>query len=338
MISNENAFRHFELTSGELELAEQELSQFRMDTATRVDDAIKDARACWLRAMPARVIQAVSEMGIPNGPAAITIDNLPFDASIDRGLLEPSTTLAPKHDRISEALALGAAAILGEPYGISMEGDGVINNLCPTRAARRALTGLGSERTLGLHIENAALRRHPLGICPDGLVLVGVSGDPRGNPPTFVADARRALGTVSDRVRAHLERPYQLMIPERWRRAMMRDHVIAPVVVRDERDLSFAFAFYGDMVQALDQERAEALADFESALQAEAVPLEITPGAMVMIDNRIAAHGRGAFLASFTEDGVPRRWVQRVFWTRWLARFACLRETAPRVFAPGSGG
>ena len=90
---------------------------------------------------------------------------------------------------------------------------------------------------------------------------------------------------------------------------------------RAENVRDFAFAFYGDMTSAGDAGGRAALAEFEAELEAQAVALEILPGTMVIISNRVAAHGRGSFEAGFTPVGLPYRWLQRVFWTGHIERF-----------------
>jgi hypothetical protein len=65
----------------------------------------------------------------------------------------------------------------------------LVINLSPTPGDVERFTGTGSRQKLRKQVENSALRRLPLQICPDRLVLVGVAADPLSNPETIVADA-----------------------------------------------------------------------------------------------------------------------------------------------------
>lgn len=297
--------------------------------------AIDDARASFGRAMPGRVLDALNAMRTGTGPAVVVLGGLPFDPTIKTGPRDPMIAYPDKADRLSEGLALGAAAYQGDAYGIVDEGDGVVNNLSPTLADIERHTGNGSRRKLGLHIENAAPRRLPPGISPDGLVLLGISRDPIGNPPTMVADARLAYGDCSEATQLRLLEPVDIKVPERWRAGFPAAQVHAPVVSVTNGVADFAFAFYGDMTTASDLAGQLALAEFEAALEARATALRVLPGTMAIISNRVAAHGRGSFEAGFTADGLPFRWLQRVFWTQDIGRFEEFEEPTCRVYNPG---
>ncbi len=334
MTSIYSSIETFTLNANECSAARSILKTFAWGSEIPVYPAIAIARALWIQAMPIRILAALDAMGSGTGPAAAVITNVPYDWTIKTGLRDPMIAYPEKADRISEALALGAAAYLGEPYGIHEEGHGVVNNLSPTLEDADRHTGNGSRRELGLHIENAALRRQALGICPDGLVLVGVSADPIGNPPTMVADARAAYDAATPDTQERLQQDVALKVPERWRASFSETSVRAPVVRCTHGVRDFAFAFYGDMTTAPDRSGQMALAEFEAKLVAQAVAIEVVPGTMAIVNNRVAAHGRGEFEASFTTEGLPCRWLQRVFWSRNIDRFEMLRQVSPRVFTP----
>jgi alpha-ketoglutarate-dependent taurine dioxygenase len=64
------------------------------------------------------------------------------------------------------------------------------------------------------------------------------------------------------------------------------------------------------------------------------VRLEIAPGTLVYIDNRITLHSREAFSASFDAAGRAKRWVQRVFIAPSLWTHRKLVRSKHRVFQP----
>ncbi len=288
-------------------------------------------------AAPARLLRALNDLR-ENRLAGLAIANVPQDDGVDQGLLHPDVAVAPKATRISEGLVLGAAELCGHAYGVSTEGEGVVNNLCPTREHQEAFTGLGSNKPLGLHIEHALPARLVPRLSPDGLALVGVHGEPGGGPLTYVADGRRALKAVGPAREAILRDPraYWLRLPVRWRLAGGLDGRLAAIVTGEGRDLTFAFAFYGDMTTPLTPAAAEALEAFKAGLETTAAGVRIAPGVCVLINNRLSCHGRSSFASSFLEDGAPLRWIQRTFWTADLARFAAWDRAGPRVFTPAA--
>ncbi|CAM5660049.1 Taurine catabolism dioxygenase TauD OS=Streptomyces alboniger OX=132473 GN=CP975_03210 PE=3 SV=1 [Streptomyces alboniger] len=62
---------------------------------------------------------------------------------------------------------------------------------------------------------------------------------------------------------------------------------------------------------------AEALSDFGRACEATSLTLHLTPGDLVIIDNRVTVHGRTAFRPRY--DGADR-WLQRTYVTTDLRR------------------
>lgn len=294
--------------------------------------AIDDAGRRWLGAQSPSLQQALARLSAGDD-AALLIDGLPSDPTIREGLIDPDVALATKPDRLSEGLLLGAVSQLGYPFGVASEGRGVVNNLCPIRVSRNAVTGLGSRLPLDQHIENAALRRLPIDRATDGLGLIGVCADPSGDPETVVADVRLAFDRLSLADQSVLrDARFRINLPVRWRQPGVDDRVLAPVASGHGREMSFAFAFYGDMVEAIDSPAQASLARFKVALDAVAQRVRVRPGMLLLINNRIASHGRGAFEPAYTKDGAPLRWLQRVFWISDLARLDGWAESA-RVFS-----
>lgn len=268
-------------------------------------------------------------------PGALVIDSCPFDALIVKGLLDTELDFPPRGGAPSEALLVGIAAQIGEPYSVEQEGRALINNVCPSREHLTRLTGLGSRQRLGLHIENAAARVMPGDRAPEGLALIGVSREPGTAPGTAIADGRVALTSMPDAAIRELQKPQFLVrVPKRWHAAEADGQALTtPVVLGSKEDPRFVAAFYGDMVEATTPAGAQALQAFTDALEAVSVEVVVEPGVLVLLDNRIIFHGRGAFEATFDDDGRPYRWLQRVFWTTSLRRLGNWPRVGDRVFS-----
>ncbi|MGB1110288.1 MAG: TauD/TfdA family dioxygenase [Gammaproteobacteria bacterium] len=323
------------LSDSERDAMGKALGHFNFKEGAEYGPAIRQARrALETSCEPlADLMAKVHNASTPPGP--VVIRNLPFDPSIQRGLLDPEDADSGKSSSISEGILLGLAGQLGEPYGIVQEGQGLVNNLSPSKASVDNLTGLGSRRALGMHIENAAARLLPGDRAPDGLILTGVSPEPGEGPATFVADGRLALNLVGPEVEAVLRdsQRFEVQFPNRWGEGEdVRQR--SPIVTGPARAPSFVAALYGDLTRALDDEAEQALKAFEEALQAVALDVVIEPGVCVVIDNHHVFHGRAGFKARFDENGLPYRWLQRVFWTSSLRRFGDWQRVNERLMVP----
>lgn len=265
----------------------------------------------------------------------IVLTAFPFDHTVTSGLLEEELDGPnPKPNSLSEALLVGAAAQIGEPYAVAAESRGLVANLCPSQRHVTQHTGLGSRLPLGLHVEHAAARVLPGDCAPDFLALTGVSRERTNPPATILADARLALAQCSPSTLERLRSArVSVRFPVRWK---LHDSRSAHVLHGPANDPSIVAAFYGGLVVAQDAAGAEALEEFSAALAQVAVGVKIEPGTLVLIDNRVVLHGRSEFTAEFTADGRPRRWLQRVFVATSLRRFfaSAWVNTNDRVWHP----
>lgn len=297
---------------------------------------ITDLRIMAMSIMPRRLIDVLAEQRASICPRPYLIfKNLPTDEQVfsnpDPQIFSPGS----KSHWISENLIMTFASLVGEPYSIDFEGSDIVNNLIPTRTAKREYTGLGSEVELDFHIENAALRfMEDFNFSPLGLLLTGVRHDPQG-PLTRLADARAALKRLSPEDVECLRAPeFRIKVPYRWRRgeimqteptALVRGHLELPEV---------SAVFYPDMVEPLTAASATAMSNFYEAIKEVSFGMEITPGSLVYIDNRFTLHSRDKFSGSFDEVGNPKRWVQRVFISPNLWNHRNLTQVKSRVFQP----
>jgi L-asparagine oxygenase len=142
--------------------------------------------------------------GYPYYAGAIKIENLPTDG--DPPPPQPGGGLKriEKASYISENVLLLIATLFGSPYSMECEGLGLVNNLVPTQATSKDLSGAGAASDLRFHIENAALRYLTGRDCsPKALFLTGVRQD-RTPPFTRLADARPALALLTPKDRQAL--------------------------------------------------------------------------------------------------------------------------------------
>jgi hypothetical protein len=330
-----NSIQTYSLSPAQAMLLKSTFTDFRYEQPTDLEPALGDSCRRFTSVAPPGLLLALDQLR-RGRLAALVVEGLPFDPTVRAALKDPIVAVAPKSSRLSEGLLMAVTARCGYLYGVRTEGEGAIVNLCPTVAHKKSFTGLGSTQVLGLHIENGLLARLGGGLGPGGLVLIGLHGDPAGNPKTFVADARRALRRTGPKVERELRqiKGFYQRLPQRWRAPGRPDGRLAAPVAGSGDNISFAFALYGDMIEATSMRSRHALNAFADALEAEAVGIEVIPGRMLVINNRIAAHGRDSFPPTFGPDGTPFRWLQRAFWTNRPQAFATWNRSGPRVLLP----
>jgi L-asparagine oxygenase len=271
-----------------------------------------------------------------NWHGVVLIDNLPYDARVARGLVDPEVAMAAKPTDLSEVILAGIVCLVGEPYAILQEGKGLISHLSPKRGQLRADTGIGAINELSEHIENAAARCLPGNRAPDGLALIGVSRERDASPGTLVADGRLALSMQPERAQRILRDPTRFLIrfPMRWRSIGFPESLQTAIAVGPEAHPAFVAAFYGGLTEARDLEAMRVLERFNQTLRAVSVDLFVEPGQLVLINNTYQFHGRRAFNPAFDTKGRPYRLVQRLFWISSLDRFGDWPRTRGRLIGP----
>jgi len=298
---------------------------------------ITDLRITAISNLPRRIIDALSEQRASIQPRShLIFENLPTDEQVfttpDPDIFTPGS----KSGHISENLIMAFASMIGEPYSIRFEGGDIVNNLIPTKSAKREYTGLGSEVELDFHIENAALKfMEDFNFSPLGLLLTGVRHDPEG-PLTRLADARIALQKLTPEDIECLRMPlYRIKVPYRWRRGnVVQTEAVA--LVRGSPSLPEVSAvFYPDMVEPQSSAAATAMANFYAAIRDSSFGVDVTPGRLVYIDNRFTLHSRDKFSGTNDEFDNPMRWVQRVFVAANLWNHRNLNLVKSHVFEPG---
>lgn len=303
---------------------------------------IRAVRRAASEALPERFISALAEQKASLAPRpCLVFDNLPTDDLVFGSPRSDESGLEHKSGSISENLAIAFSVLIGEPYSISFEGRELVNNLVPERGKERDFTGLGSDVELDFHIENAALKFiEDLDLTPCGLVLTGVRQDP-SLPKTRVADVRAALQRLDAQdLRVLRGRNFLLRVPYRWRAALGSSALAqtppSPLVSGCALQPQAHVAFYPDMVVPLNEAAAAAFHRFHQAVREVSFGIDVMPGRLVYVDNRIALHSRDRFQASYDERGRALRWLQRVFIAPTLWNHRNLTRLKDRVFEPAA--
>lgn len=300
---------------------------------------IEAAKEVAIRALAPKTKRALSRIKNDTAPMApAVIKNLPFDPRVTRGMVNPEDLMTGKPNDMSEVIVTGFTALIGEPYAISYQGQGIVSNLSPKKTHLHTNTGLGADKELSLHVENSAARLLTGDRAPDGLALIGVSPEKKGSPGTMVADGRLAIAVIGSAHKQVLRDPteFTVKVPERWRNSSTTSEtaIDTAVVYGSEGYPSFVGALYGDMLIPKSYRASVALEAFKKALNDVAVDLFVDPGTLALIDNHVLWHGRRKFAPSFDADGRPYRFIQRVYWTSTLRRFGDWPTENKRLITP----
>lgn len=268
---------------------------------------IREAFLALYTELPSSVQKALDEMKTsPNPAGALVLRNLPVDPVL------PTTPAGgrrspDKHTFVSEALLLGIARWLGEPYSFQVEKGDLVHDVSPVKEAVGELTNRGSGE-LGFHTELAAFE-HP----PRWLLLLGLRPDHARVSHTPVADIRKALPLLDRETHTALRKvEYQTRMPfifdplfageERFSapHAVLTGPVDSPQV---------RAALYGGLTRGLTEGANIALEQLQRALAQVKQRVLLDQGVMVILSNYVVLHGRSSYTPQF---GGTDRWFQRV--------------------------
>lgn len=232
----------------------------------------------------------------------------------------PPTPTSPRSamvkDRNTETLLLAAASGLGFPVGYAPEhGGDLVQNIVPVTASADRQVSTSSKVRLEFHTE-AAFHPHR----PSYLLLLCLRGDP--SAATTLSSIREAAPLIDPEHLVALREPrFATGVDESYlgyRSAKLGSPFSAVSGVPGAEFVRFD----GDLMQGLDPGAAEALERLRAALDSVQRTIVLEAGDLLVIDNRIAVHGRSPFTPRF--DGTDR-WLQRSFVLDTLDRSACDR-------------
>ena len=299
---------------------------------------IKQLRILAYKHFPDRLLTTLEDLK-GNSSSYCIFDNLPID-DVFGSPTGDADSINFKNGYLSENIILAFASIVAEPYSIHFEGKKIVNDLTPHPESTNEYTGLGSKVELDFHIENAAQVYDSRGdTSPLALFLLGLRSDPDViGPKTYVADSREALKrmTAAD-IKILSEKKFIIRQPYRWRShdSENRDTVLHSVLSGPMDQPRVTIAFYPDMVIPVSKEAKTAYDNFYEHLYDVAIGVDIQPGRLVFVNNRFTLHSRENFTPTFDKDGMPYRWVQRVFVTDSLWSFRSFHKQGERIFDPG---
>ncbi len=294
---------------------------FRIDELDgQLLERIVSRRSC----LPELVVRGLADFAERPGPAgALLIAGLPIDDELPEtprdGRPSPS-----KNSRVSEAVLVVAASLLGSQIGYREEKEGMlIHDVCPQRGREERQENSGS-RYFDVHTENAF---HPLR--PDHVLLLCLRGDRDRSARTLVGSVRAALPLLSD---VDVEILRQPVFKHRMPTSFLADggsaafSALEPVLTGDRDDPQMSLDAF-NTVAANDRSR-EAMENLLAALRNVLTGPALAEGDLLVVDNRRAVHARTGFRPLY--DGSDR-WLQRAFTIRDLSRTRGARRGDSRV-------
>ena len=312
------------------------------ETADRIRLALQDAPdpnvdangaiAAGLQAIasnlqPADLAKIISITSDPGAPGVAIIRGLAVDPYLGPTPHDGRPSRY-KSTFVSEALLLGVAALLGNPFAYAEEKDGnLVSNIVPIRNRQLSHSNAGSRRPLGFHTEAAALRN----AAPDHLLLLGLRPDHQVEAVTSTADIRDAILHLTPEEIEILRGPnFKLDIPESFVENGCTHTVHTPVLTGPAESPQVTVNF--DRIQGIHAHADEALAALGCAFELPGVLREtrITQGVLAIIANRRAVHGRSEFTPRW--DGMDR-WLQRVYVSSSLWNLRQFASPASRVIS-----
>jgi L-asparagine oxygenase len=242
----------------------------------------------------------------PDGPPALVVDGLPM---ID----DPGPTPVdgePTDDRLPVGKEI--VSWLAETMGVFLVGypniaDGrVFHDVNPVRGTIRPLSSKGADLSLPFHSDSAANDDRP-----DFLVLWAIraaAGDP---VPTGYAEIGAALRLLDDTTIATLrQRRFRLQAPTIADLGPGDIDLSPPVALVSGPDEAPEVRVHTSRTDCLDPEAGAALDALTSALDRVCVDVNLSPGRLLIINNRRGVHRRNGFTPDY---GPNERWLLRSY-------------------------
>ncbi|MFF1871444.1 TauD/TfdA family dioxygenase [Kitasatospora herbaricolor] len=280
----------------------------------RVDSPewVARARDAW-EDLPPTLRRGVSRFRRHSGPhGTMVIGGLP----VDRAALPATPTVpgsAQRSAAVPAALLTMVACGLGEPLAYLAEKSGaLVQDVVPV-PGQETFHGNAGSVPLSFHTENG-FHPHP----PDYVVFLCLRADHDRTAGMRVAGIRQVLPLLTPAAREALFAPEFITTPppsfgpEAGNGAQAEPR---PVLSGSAEDPDIRMAQL--VTTPLSPRATAALAEFGRACEATARTLHLTPGDLVVIDNRVTVHGRTAFRPRY--DGADR-WLQRTYVTTDLRR------------------
>lgn len=291
------------------------------------DPALLDAIVAETAALPPAVIRRLLRFRRESSTSGLLlIRGLPVDEPL------PATPAHGVHEGpwhelpVTSIVQIALMSRIGDVISYADEKRGrLIQDVCPVPGAEQRQENSGSS-LLELHTEDGF---HPHR--PDFLSLYCLRGDPTRQALTIFSSARRVLPDLPAHHRSALRTPrYRIkmsssFVPD----GPTRYSPPLPVLSGPDEDPDWCLDLYG--MEALDDAGAAALTALAELVLSNLGAVALAPGDLLIIDNRLAAHGRTAYRPGY--DGADR-WLRRCYSVVDLRRSRSTRFHDSRVHRP----
>ncbi|MEV6632791.1 TauD/TfdA family dioxygenase [Actinoplanes sp. NPDC051470] len=303
----------------------------RLDAAEvdrRFDDPLflVSAETAARRISPALVHRIVDFRVSGSTSGVLAVRGLPVDRPL------PDTPGSGAHHgpwqelAVSSAVQLMVMSLLGEVIAYADEKRGrLIQDVCPVPGAEQRQENTGST-LLELHTEDGF---HPHK--PDFLSLFCLRGDQEGRALTVAGGVRAVLPALPARHREALRRAaFHIRLSSSFAgTGPARYCAPLPVLSGPVEDPELCIDLHA--MEALDDEGAAALRALSRLLLSRLTAISLSPGDLLVVDNRLAVHGRTGFEPRY--DGADR-WLRRCYAVSDLRPSANSRPPRSRVHHP----
>lgn len=280
------------------------------------------------RGLPRRLLSCLIDFRISGNPyGMLLIRGLPVEQPL------PDTPSADGQGPHWSALAtsaltqLAVMSVLGDVIAYADEKKGrLIQDICPVPGAESYQENTGSS-LLELHTEDGF---HPFK--PELISLYCLRGDHQLRANTVTASIRSVLDSLPDGCLGTLREPlFRIRFASSFvgHGGPPRYSAMLPVLSGPLGDPDLCVDFHA--MEPTTQDAAQAFALLRKAMSGALVGVVLEPGDMIVVDNRVAVHGRTGFTSCY--DGEDR-WLRRCFTVADLRRSRGWREPDSRVCIP----
>ena len=276
--------------------------------------------------LPTRLIRALAAFRQDgNARGSLLIQGLPIDED-----LVPTPASGDAHSwrevPIATMAQLSVVSRLGDAISFADEKGGrLVQDIVPVRGAEHRQENSGST-FMELHTEDGF---HPFK--PDFVTLLCLRSDHDGDALTVIGSAPQIAKRLSAESLLALREPeYRIRIASSFAAGGTVGHSEPMAVLTGSlADPDLAADIHA--MEPLTQAARRALDEFAAVATQVVVGAVLAPGDLLIVDNRVALHGRSGFRPRF--DGRDR-WLRRCFAVADLRRSRAYRTAGSRVCAP----
>lgn len=271
-------------------------------------DPSPTTRAVALRAaacLPLQAVRAITNLrrGVDSDLGIVVLRNTPLDRDIPRQP-KPTRLWYDKRSSVSEGVHLAVHAAMGTvPFSYRAENDGAtVATLSPKPGDEAKQESTSSDTLLELHGENQA-HRFP----PDLLVISNLQEDGHTAVGTIIASNRLAgLKLSASEVDTGCKPIFVIDPPSSFRDVNLNGtERLIPMFRGSPDDLMLNFDAHA--MRSIEPEGERLIETMKRVLQEVAVTVCLRRGDLILIDNRIVAHGRVGFRADYDHPRITQR-------------------------------